>query len=486
MREACIEHMIEREPVAKMRHCRPIWGLLSSLMLGLFCVVAVPTTVFADPTNPTFAIVNPSYNGVFEGPVGTYVTVKATSGWTPSAAITLSVEPESTPCDPSTATLVQPINAITASADGSFQGTFQWPSSVNQPGAYHICANESGAGTQKGTSQNIFSILTNSSSPGSVAPTVSVSAATAHVGDKITVTGDNWLPSQQITFILQYPGKSFAQDSGTPLSPTATSDPNGHFSQDVTIPNSRVNALVITAVAGTPYPNDPKHYPYPLMEQSQQFVVSAAPTPTTVPSPTATAVPTSATSGTGNSSGNTNALLIALLALIAVVLLVAGIIVAVLVLRGRNQQQRPPESGGTWGGTPPGGVAGWNDPYAPASPWEETQMGPPSGWGGWQQPPGQPWSGRESRPYTGAYPPNGGAFDDPYEDDPYRTRMGEPPMSRPAPGGPQISRPAPGGPPISRPTGNMPPRSPSGPASYWDEGDTNQDTIDWSQNPPRR
>ncbi len=479
--------MNERMPVAKMCHCRPVWGLLISLIAGLLCVVAAPAAVLADPANPTFAIVNPLYNGVAEGPVDTYVTVQATSGWTPNAAITLSIEPENTTCDPSTATPVQPLSAVTVSADGSFIGTFQWPLAVNTAEAYHICANESGAGTQKGTSQNIFNVLT-STSAGSSAPTVSVSATTVHQGDQLTVTGTNWIPAQQITFILQFPQETFAQDSGTTLSQTATSDASGHFSQQVTIPSTRINAQVITAVAGTPFQNDPKHYPYPLMEQSKQFTITAAPTAAPSPTATMTAAPTSASNGTSNPpTGQTDMLLFVLLALIAVVLLVAGIVVAVLVLRGRNQPQRPPEPGpgATWGGTPSGGgVSGWNDPYAPASPWEETQMGPPAGWGGWQQPPGQPWSGRESRPYGGAYPPNGGAFDDPYEDDPYRTRMGDPPMSRPTPGGPPISRPAPGGPPISRPTGNVPPRSPSGPASYWDEGDTNQDTIDWSQNPP--
>ena len=453
-----------------------------------------------DPT-PTFDIISPYFYGSFQGPVGTLVNVKSTSAWTHGATIILSVEPEGIVCDPTTAIPITLSGTpITVDATNNWSSAFPWPNNANQAGVYHVCANESGSGTLKGTSTHVFTVWTSQTGQPSAAPAITLSAPTAHSGDTITVVGTNWLPpSQTITLTLQFPDRTIQQDPGEILG-TITSDGTGVFSKQVTIPADRQSNLVITGYAGTPDAQGN----FPLLAHSSVIAVGAAPTVTPLP-PTATVAPTKAavtpgstsTGGKQSNESSTN-VLIGLLGLIAAVLLGAGIVVAILAVRGKSGT--PPQGGN--------GAADWasNGPRDPqqgwdagghqsGAIWDETQAGSPPGWNdeGWQQPRGQPWGGRESRPYRGPVQPTTTNGYDEDEDDPYRTRMGEPFQSQPP-----ASRPAPGGPPMSRPTPGMPPRPPTGniqrrpppadPNAYWEDGEsTDQPTNPgWPQNPPPR
>lgn len=479
--------------------------LAFSLALGLAALwggspALAATRLPADPTptpkaGPSFAIINPLYNNVAEGPVLTNVTVQATSGWTPTANITLSLAVESQTCDPRTAIPVS-VTGVTVDQNGAFTATFAWPTAANQntSATYVVCANESGAGTQVGRSTNVFNVMSNQ------APTISVSPLTAHAGDMVQVNGTNWLPSgEPITLTLQGVGLTFQRDPGEKLNPNQLlPDNNGNFTVSVTLPLDRIasssasNAQNIVATMGTPSANSTT---YPLFANTQPLnilqPVANTPAPTLTPLP-ATVTPTNQNLGASNPSNNTEKLLIGLLGLIAVVLLLAGIIVAVLALRGRNPAQATPPIdprrpsggfGGGYGGYP---LDQSDATVADGPDWQSRNWNDEDRW---QPPGGRPWSGsRANPPYDGRNlppPVQPSAFDD--EDDRYRTRMGDPYQSAPpAPrpmGPPPQSRPM-GPPPQSRP---MPPRpNASRPAPNWNDDPSNQDTGPGPTWPPPR
>ncbi len=129
--------------------------------------------------------------------------------------------------------------------------------------------------------------------------TVTASPSTVQPGGTITVTGENWLPAQQLTVQVAPSGQSNILAEDTPYS-----DTRGHFSTTLTIPTTatagtyavivvnndgslrfhRDNMLTITALTPTPTPSP-----------------SPTPTASSSPSPTATVTPPgSNTSGGGS------------------------------------------------------------------------------------------------------------------------------------------------------------------------------------------
>jgi hypothetical protein len=456
-------------------------AVAGTMVLAGFLALASAAPALAlsarDPS-PTFTVTSPIINGVPEGPVGTYVSISAASGWTPNATIVISVTPSSSSCSsgqtPIPAQKTSP-GTITVAQDGSFTATFQWPADANSPGPYAICANEENGGTQVGSGQQNFIVLSAGNGQASSPPTASVTtaSATVHNGDQITVTGTNWLPAQQVSLLLQFAGQTLSSDPGDLLQ-QVTSGPDGTFNQQITLNTSRQGSLWILAVGSQKTGN--AQYPYSLMATSQPFTIGAAPSPTATPSPvpptaTATTVGAGGGSSTNNNSGSQGPLIL-LLGLIAVVLLVAGVVVAVLALRGRAPGGPAPSGG--WGPSGPN-APGWGGNYAPGAPWDETQVGGPPSWGSggnvaswddnWQGPSGQPWSGRISRAPGGPLPPTPSRpFSDDAEDDPYRTRMGDPPYQPPAPPyGPPPSSPAPGSQTWGDDPNDGPPTSPWAP-----------------------
>lgn len=408
-------------------------SVCTSLALVIF-----PATVAA-ATPPSFSIINPKYNGSASGPVKTDVTISAAGGWKAKTNITLSVTSFGASCTSNTIPAT-PDATITVNDDGSFTGAFLWPIGVNQPGTYAVCASDN---TNTNASSNAFTVLSSSNGSPSAAPLLSIQTTAANTGDKITVTGANWLPpSTQVQLYLQDANSS--QDKGELLVttvPTTISDGNGNFQAEVTLPLDRISSEVILGLAGPPL-----NSVYPLTATTKSFTVVLAPTPTATVAPTVVPMPTVGSTtpkapDKATTSTASTKVLIVILGLIAAVLLIAGIVVAVLALRGRDNQQPPPGGSYRRDSMPDGGPQGWQNQYPPNSDWQSQQSGPPPGWGTWQQPPGQPWSGRESRNFQGdprANPPSS-PFDEDAYDDPYRTRMGDP-MAPPP-----------------RPTGNLPP-----------------------------
>ncbi len=456
-------------------------GVALAVSLGLVALAlggarpALAQGTLSNPSTPTFNIVNPFFNGVAQGPVGTHVTVQATSGWDPSATIVISVTPSSSTCGSTTPPPVPAQTTSTVGQDGSFMASFSWPSDANAPGNYLVCASEEGSGTLVGTSSGFFTVLSPANGQPSSAPALSVAVTTAHIGDQVTVSGANWLPAQPVQLRLQYANKP--QDPGDVLQ-TVNSNPDGTFSAQVTLTSQRTGTLWIIGLGGQPFGT--QTIIYPLMTHSQPLTIGQAPTPTpTIVPPTPTVVPTATTRTTGTTPSKSQELLIALLGLISVVLLSDCIVVAVLALRGRSPRgPEIPGGGDGWGGSGPR-APGWTPNYnSPGSPWDETQAGPPPQGNGvgawddaWQQPPGQPWSGRgESRPYRGPVSrPPASPFDDEM-DDPYRTRMGDPPAPPP--------------PPPSRPYNSPPPSRPNPGGTPWDDDPgASQQPTEWQ---PRR
>lgn len=479
---------------------RPLLALVGGI-LALAATLALPGTVALaatgldnDPTPspgpaPTFAITAPLFgnaNNTPEGPIGTYVQVKAQagSGWTPNATISLGVVPESATCGAPGAVPVTTAQPITVGGDQSFAATFQWPQGATQSPTYIICATESGAGSQVGRSSNLFIVLSNNF------PAINVAPLSVPLGGKVQVTGTNFLPVSTIKLWLQHPNQTFLQDPGDIIT-TANLTPggDGSFSVSVTLPTDRTSGSnVIVATIGD-QPEDNGYYPVSASSQPITFI-AATPTPsaTTTPIVTPTATKGGGSTSTNTGGGGTDKLLIGLLGLIAVVLLLAGVIVAVLALRGRNT---PPADAPTPNRPPSGGFGGYGG-YIGDGPLDQTVAD--ADWQGrnwdeddrWQSPPGRPWSGgRASSPYASPPPPSRGGLDD-EDDDRFRTRMGDPYQSAPPPPSsrpnyPPQSRPM--GPPQSRP---MPPRSNPRPANpNWGGNDSEQDTgpAPW---PPRQ
>jgi hypothetical protein len=125
--------------------------------------------------------------------------------------------------------------------------------------------------------------------------TVTLSPSTVQAGGTITVTGENWLPAQQLTVQIAPSGQSniLAQD-------TPNSDTRGHFSTTLTIPT--------TATAGT--------YAVIVVSSDQNLrfyrdnmltVTALTPTQAPSPSPTPTASPSASATATATPTGsNTN------------------------------------------------------------------------------------------------------------------------------------------------------------------------------------
>jgi hypothetical protein len=425
--------------------------LMAGLSLSPIPVIAHTSTLMQgfmprNPLAPSFTIAGTVSDSLAIGPVGTYINVHASNGWTPNVSLLFSTVPNGTDCQSGQA-VPFPTKDTRVNASGGFDLIFQWPNSANAAKPYIICASD---GTNTAASSNFFTVITGSPDSPSNSPLISVNiknGAIVKTGDQVTLTGANWLfpTGTSVTLIMQSPNATLQEDPGVELG-KALSNNKGNFTTTVQIPSGEEGDRVILAIAGQPYGSGDKNY-YPLMyaDNSHKFHIDVvAPTPTPAPTPAATPTPitTKSTGSTTPPSDFNGTTLILILGLTAIVLLVASIVVAVLALRGRNAQppQGPQGPQGPWDGSPYGPGSGpYNNQgqygYDVGQNWDETQSGPPPGWGGWQQP-GQPWSGRESRPYRYPQAPSSGSgpFDEDAYEDPFRTRMGDPPpISRPNP-----------------------------------------------------
>ncbi len=362
-----------------------------------------PTTQ-PQPQVPVIKIVSPSSH---EGPVGAHVSI---SGYNFSGSTATIYASSQADCSSAQGTLATP-----ALSNGSFgTTTFIWPSNLSS-GTWYICADHLTSGAPA------YGVL------GSGPPTLSLSAATASVGDTITLTGSNFVGYSSGTSISIT--ESSESSSQAPLTLTgATLGPNGSFSVSETLSKSFVgNNVTITAYspaeAGAP----------PALQASASLTVQDL-------TPTATVIVTPTTVTTGgaslpdpnpNKQSSGTGLIVLLIVGIVLALLVILGVVAYLVLRGRNGGE-PGSSGEYGGGGGAGGFGGasgygqgatgrysqvnqfgrsgvfdtpnaYTEPHAgPAvggvSQWDEPAVGGVSQWDEPETTPGPDW---QPRPMTG-------------------------------------------------------------------------------------
>jgi hypothetical protein len=293
---------------------------LSTLFCGLtgvlLCAVLfAPTTTWASPhivrddtptppaTTATVTLAMPD-GSTPQGHPGTKVLITG-SGFKPGSEINLYTVTDPGSCNlnnasnlASNAFTSQPV--LSADGNGAFNISPTWSSNANQAGtAYYICAISTSTNTVA-VSSGTFTVAQ--------APTINVATPTANAGDKVTITGANWTPPQQLTVNIA------SNASATPIaSGQVPSASDGTFSINITIPVTATpgsygvyvisadqtlkqnadNVLTVNAAA-TPAPT-----PTP--------TVAPSPTATPAPSPTATPAPATTTDSTkpGGPSGMT-------------------------------------------------------------------------------------------------------------------------------------------------------------------------------------
>ncbi|WP_238321126.1 hypothetical protein [Thermogemmatispora carboxidivorans] len=209
------------------------------------------------------------------GPAGTVITVSG-SGWTQlsdGTQVSLGYSQQDCLLGYTPASNSQPGTV----EGGSFSGWLVLPGSL-APGTYKICAIIQATPILAGS----YTLL--SSTP----PKLSISPTQVTAGQTATVTGSNFLPGgTQVTLVLQASGATFSLGS-------VTSDGQGNFTRNITIPNGLAGPAQIKASAGNGSPAP--------ISASVSFTINAAPipdstsvpsaTPTTLPSPTPTHTPT--------------------------------------------------------------------------------------------------------------------------------------------------------------------------------------------------
>lgn len=286
---------------------------------------ATPTLVpsLTSPTNPTLILSEPTMDTSPIGHPGTKVDITG-QGFTPNSAVKLYTTIDPNQCKAGgdlRQFSSQPVESI--QADGTFALHTLWPKSANQPGtAYYVCALSSNIAGESAISGQTFS----------VAQKVTVSASTSNVnpGDSITITGDNWLPPQQLQVSI-VPSQDASNANNAIASATATPDNNGHFSVNLTIDsNAQPDQYMISVIA----PNESTLTNQP--NSTNIITVTAQVTPTPIPTPTPiltdistpTATPAD-TSGGSNGNGGVTILASMLGGLGLLCVIVGGIMFAV-------------------------------------------------------------------------------------------------------------------------------------------------------------
>ncbi len=144
---------------------------------------------------------------------------------------------------------------------------------------------------------------------------VTLSPTTVQAGKPVTISGENWLPAQQLTVQIAATGQSDVLVQGTP-----SSNSSGHFSISLTIPPTATPGTYAIIVFASNQQS--LHF-----EQDSMLTVTAPTetvTPTSTPSPTATVTPTPNGSNGNGSSGLT--ILTFILGGLGVILIITGLI----------------------------------------------------------------------------------------------------------------------------------------------------------------
>ncbi len=319
-------------------------------------------------------------NGYPWGPVGENTIVHG-ANFPPNTALRLAIAPgdsnqDATICTQPVVTI--PITNLTTDATGSFTENFAWPSVAGQVNQiYSICSLlESNYSVASSHDDGPFTVLT--SDP----PVINFSASSVAAGGAITITGQNWVPQQQVSVNIAgcaacNPGNTEVTHGNT----TSAGLNSGSFSLTLTIPAAtRPGSYVVDALTSSGleafYTTGVKHLtitpsttsnpsPTATAQSSPTTSTSMTATATTAHSPTpgttkttmaasGTTTNTTNTTGTGTSgansssntgdSGNTNLVLV-LVGIALILFLIAAVMLFILMRRrGRksaNALQQP-------------------------------------------------------------------------------------------------------------------------------------------------
>lgn len=283
-----------------------------------------PTAVV---TNASVTITQPGGSG---GPVsghpGTKVQITGT-GFQPGSSINIYTTSDTTQCTVNTADNLQAFTPRTVKANGSgtFQINPQWPASSGQAGTtYYICAINNATGT-----------ATVSTTAFVVAPEVTVAATTpsANPGDKVTITGKNWLPTQQLAVSITSNQGANSIVSGQ----TVSNPPDGSFSIDLTIPQGvQGGSYGVSVVAVNEQSLNTYRDNIITINTGTQATptVSATPSPAATPTEVATATPAATPTAVASGGGGTSTpgsgippltLLIITLGALGIILVIVGL-----------------------------------------------------------------------------------------------------------------------------------------------------------------
>ena len=302
------------------------------------------------------------------GPVGEAAVVHGT-GFTSGQQLKLIIVPgdsNSTPTACQPASYTSPNSAVvgqaTVSTSGTFDANFTWPGGIGNTGSSpvlnSICAlNASDNTVISSKDDGPFTVLTQN------LPIVSLSTNTISAGESITVSGQNWVPPQQLT--INIAGCEECDPGNTTLANVpvnSTGQNTGSFSTSIVIPTTATPANYLVNVLNQNGTLDAYH----IGAGVQHLAVTASlitPTPTVAASPTAAATQTviaspttAATSNTttpANTSGGNGAMMVILIAIIVVVLAIGGLVIFMLMQR-KKQAQDPPLPPSIPGSPPPG------------------------------------------------------------------------------------------------------------------------------------
>ena len=315
---------------------------------------------------------------------------------------------------------------VTTSGAGAFQLSFTWPGQAGGiNSAYSVCSLSNGL-PMSYRDGGPFTVLANS------VPSIAVSPNSVQPGSAITISGQNWVPPQQVNITVTGSSQLLS------ATPTSNGINTGTFSLTVNIPASaQPGGYVVSGFSG----NNVLH----AANQNMSITTPATPTPTATPSPTPTVTATAtstatvtaggtSTVGPGNTPASTNSgssnsgstggpspiILIVFIAVALVLLTSIGLIIFMVLHRAPPQNKRPTRGAPVRPG-PYNGGAFPNTSY-PASPNATPGNAPYDGFvaAGWQpQPPTNPsdifsqstqFAPGYSQPGTGMFAPNNPAF----------------------------------------------------------------------------